>query len=172
MTSSEPPIPSSEEPTGASPVLPSGIEAGLVGGAAVSAVILIRDLLEGAPMQTPSVLGTLMFQGPEAARDVVSAPGAAIAYNAIHFGVWVLAGSIGSALMRQVEASVSNWYRPWVATGLLTLVCVFASQRASAAGLPQLHLWLGTIAGVAAMSWFLGWRHPRAMQRIRSMGGT
>jgi hypothetical protein len=74
-------------------------------------------------------------------------------------------------LMRQVEASPSNWYKPWVAACLLTVGCVLASTRASAAGLPQVHLWLGTIVGVATMGCFLGWRHPRAMRRIRQMGG-
>ncbi len=171
MSSSEPPVPSSSEPIGARPVLPSGIEAGLLGGAAVAVIFLARDLLAGAPMQTPSVLGTMMLQGPEAARTVTSAAGAAIAYNAVHFAVWVLAGMYGNLLMYQVEASASNWYRPWVAACLLTVGCVLASARASAAGLPQMHLWLGTLVGVAVMGWFLGWRHPRAMQRIRRMGG-
>jgi hypothetical protein len=172
MSASQPPVPSSEEPIGARPVLPSGIEAGLVAGAAVALVFLIRDFLAGAPMQTPSVLGTLMTQGPDAARTVVSAPGAAIAYNAVHFSFWVVAGSIGIVLMRQVEASATNWYRPWIAAALLTVGCILASLRASAVGLPQLHIWLGTIVGVAVMAWFLGWRHPHAMQRIRHMGGA
>jgi hypothetical protein len=171
MMTSEPPVPSSEEPVGARPVLPSGIEAGIVGGAAVAAVFLIRDLLAGAPLQTPSVLGTLMFDGPEAARAVVSAPGAAIAYNAVHFACWVIVGSLGSVLMRRVEASATNWHLPWIAVGLLTVGCLLGSLRATTAGLPPLHLWIGTIAGVVAMSWFLAWRHPQAMKHIRSMGG-
>ncbi|MBW2287294.1 MAG: hypothetical protein JRG90_05660, partial [Deltaproteobacteria bacterium] len=112
-------------------MLPSGIEAGLLAGAAVAVIFLARDLLAGAPMQTPSVLGTLMLQGPEAARTVTYAVGAAIAYNAIHFAVWVLAGTYGNLLMHQVEASASNWYRPWVAACLLTVGCVLASTRAS-----------------------------------------
>ena len=170
MNSSEPPVPSSSDPVGSRPVLPSGIEAGLLGGAAVAIIFLVRDLLAGTPMQTPSVLGTLMLQGPEAARTVTSAAGAAIAYNAVHFAAWVLAGSFGIVLMRQVEASASNWYRPWVAVCLLTAGCMLASARASAAGLPRMHLWLGTLAGIAAMGWFLGWCHPRAMRRIRQMG--
>ena len=171
MNSPEAPVPSKSEPTGARPVLPSGIEAGLLGGAAVAVTFLARDLLAGTPMQTPSILGTLMLQGPEAAQTVTSAVGPALAYNAVHFAVWILAGSVGIVLMRQVEASASNWYRPWVAACLLTVGCVLASTRASSAGLPQLHLWLGTLVGVASMGWFLGWRHPRAMQRIRRMGG-
>jgi hypothetical protein len=171
MNSTEPPVPSSSEPTGARPVLPSGIEAGLLGGAAVAVVFLARDLLVGYPMQTPSVLGTLMLHGAEAAKAVTSAPGAAIAYNAAHFAAWVIAGSSGLQLMRQVEASAANWYRPWIAASVLMVTCVLASASASAAGLPQMHLWLGSVVGLVVMGWFLGWRHPRAMQRIRQMGG-
>jgi hypothetical protein len=171
MSSSERPVPSSSEPTGARPVLPTGIEAGLLGGAAVAIIFFARDMLEGAPMRTPSVLGTLMLEGPEAAMTVTSAAGPAIAYNAVHFAVWVLAGSIGHLLMRQVEAAAANWYRPWVAAGVLSVASVLASARASAAGLPQMHLWLGTLVGIAVIGWFLGWRHPLAMRRVRQMGG-
>lgn len=172
MTSSEPPVPSDQEPVGERPVLPTGIEAGIVGGLGVGAVILARDVLAGAPLETPSVLGLLLFQGPDSARGAVSAPGAAIAYNVVHFGLWVLAGSIATALMRQVDRSAANWYRPWVAAGLLFAGVLFASQRAAATGLPQLHLWLGTISGVGAMAVFLGWRYPTAMRRVRRMGGS
>jgi len=112
MNSTKAPVPSSCEPTGARPVLPSGIEAGLVGGIAVAIIFFARDLFVGHPMQTPSMLGTLMLQGAEAARTVTSAPGAAIAYNAIHFAVWIFAGSIGIQLMRQVEAFVSQLVSP------------------------------------------------------------
>jgi len=171
MNSPISPVPSSNEPTGARPVLPSGIEAGILGGGAVVLVFFARDLLAGAPLQTPSVLGTLILAGPEAAVSVTDAPGAALAYNVIHFAAWTLAGSLGIRLMRQVEASAANWYRPWVAASLLIVGCVLASARASAAGMPQMHLWLGAVVGVAVMGWFLGWRHPRAMQRIRRMGG-
>ena len=40
MNSPEAPVPSKSEPTGARPVLPSGIEAGLLGGAAVAVTFL------------------------------------------------------------------------------------------------------------------------------------
>lgn len=171
MSSPQPPVPSSSEPIGARPVLPSGIEAGLLSGVAVASVLFARDWLVGTPLQTPSVLGSWMFEGLETARTVTSSTGAAIAFNVVHFAAWVVAGTFGSRLMRQVEASASNWYRPWVAACGLIAVCALASARTSAVGLPQLHLWLGTLVGVATMGWFLGWRHPHAMQRIRRMGG-
>ena len=77
---------------------------------------------------------------------------------------------IGISMMRQVEESASNWYRPWLAAGIVAAGCFTMSVRAAGAGLPSLHLWLGTLVGVAALGAFLGWRHPRAMRRIRGMG--
>lgn len=171
MVSSEPPIGSEDEPIEPRPVLPSGIEAGLVGGFAVLVVFLIRDLLAGAPLQTPSVLGTLLIVGPDAAITVVSAPGAAIAYNVIHFAAWILIGSVGNVLMWRVEESASNWYQPWIAVSALLLGCVAIDSWASGAGLSRLHLWLGAAVGIAATGLFLGWRHPRAMNRARGLAG-
>lgn len=172
MTSPEAPVPSDTEPTGSRPVLPSGIEAGLVGGLAVAAVFLVHDVLLGSPLQTPALLGTLMFQGLEAARAGHLAPGAAIAYNAVHFGAWVGAGALGSVFMRDVEASPSHWYRPWLAAAALVAGCSVAAQAAAAAGLPRLHLIGGSLAGVVATGAFLGWRYPAAMRHVRSMGGA
>jgi hypothetical protein len=49
-------------------MLPEGLEAGLVGAFAVVAVYLMRDVATGEPLNTPSVLGTLLFEGLDAAR--------------------------------------------------------------------------------------------------------
>jgi hypothetical protein len=48
-------------------VLPEGAEVGLIGGLAV--VFLARDLAAGHWLHTPSVLGTLLFYRPVAARE-------------------------------------------------------------------------------------------------------
>jgi hypothetical protein len=170
MTSSETPVPSRQEPSGSRPVLPSGIEAGLVGGLAVIVVFFVRELLAGAPMQTPEMLGTLMFDGPEAARAAVTASGAAAAYNAVHFALWVLTGALGSVLMRQVEAARRNWYRPCLGVAVLILLSGLASMRAAAAGLTMLWILPGMLVGIAAMGAFLCWRYPLAARRIRELG--
>lgn len=176
MSSSEPPVaapiqPESKriEPT---PVLPSGIEAGLIGGAAVAAVFLIRDVMNGVPMHTPSVLGTLLIEGPDAARIVESAPGVAAAYNALHFAFWVIAGALGAWSLNRVEESAKNWFLPWVGVAVLSVVCIGIDSWAGDAGVSRVSLWLGSIAGIAAMALFFRWRHPHAMAIVRGMGKT
>ena len=115
MDSSESPFESGGHPIEPHPVLPSGIEAGLFGGFTVIAVFLVSDMLDGEPLRTPSVLGILLLQGVEAARNTDSAPGAAAAYNFVHFAAWIAVGALGIHLMQRVERSASNWYLPYVA---------------------------------------------------------
>ena len=144
-------------------VLPEGIEAGLVGGVAVAAVFLARDAWVGEPMHTPSVLGTLLVAGAEAARSGAPAPGAAALYHFVHFFLWIAIGFAGSALMAWSECRPARWLPP--AAAVLALVLLAALDRAvQGAGLERLHLWLGGLAGIAAMGTFLAWRHPGAVR--------
>jgi len=170
MSSPESPFESDDRPIEPRPVLPSGIEAGLVAGLAVAVVFLIHDTVEGAPIRTPSLLGTFFIQGVEAAHNVRFAPGAAIAYNVIHFSTWIAIGSIGAVLMHRVEREVSSWYLPWL--GLLALLgaCFGLDALITQSGLPRLRIWLGALSGVAALTGFLGWRYPRAFDLVRRFG--
>jgi hypothetical protein len=170
MTYPETPFESDEPPIEPRPVLPSGIEAGLVAGFTVIAVFLISDMWSGEFLRTPSVLGTLLIDGVESARAVRSAPGAAAAYNFIHFAAWILAGSIGIQLMHRVEKSAAAWYLPWIALALLLLGCAALDVAVLETGLGRLHLWLGGLAGTLALAIFMGWRHPHAMTRVLRLG--
>jgi hypothetical protein len=152
------------------PVLPSGIEAGVISGLAVSAVFLIRDVMAGEPLHTPSVLGTLLFEGLDAARNVRTAPGEAAAYNLVHFAMWLIVGSLGTSLMRLVERSVLSWYTPYLALLVLVLSGAALDAWVSETGLTRSHLWLGGLAGTVALALFLAWRHPDAARMIRRFG--
>lgn len=170
MSTPESPFEADRRPIEPRPVLPSGIEAGFVAGLAVALVFLIHDMLEGAPIRTPSILGTFFIQGVEAAHNVRSAPGAAIAYNVIHFSAWVAIGSIGALLMHRVEREASAWYLPWL--GLLALLgsCFGLDAFIAQSGLPRQRIWLGALSGAAALAAFLGWRYPRAFDLVRRFG--
>ena len=170
MDSSESPFDSGDHPIEPRPVLPSGIEAGLFGGFTVIAVFLISDMLGGEPLHTPSVLGILIVHGAEAARSLDSAPGAAAAYNFVHFAVWMLMGFVSIQLMHLVERSASNWYLPYVALAVYLLGCFALDVAVSHTGLARMHLWLGGLAGALAVAVFIGWRHPHAMTRTLRFG--
>ena len=170
MDSPESPFEPGGRPIEPHPVLPSGIEAGLFGGFTVIAVFLISDMLDGEPLHTPTVLGILLIEGVEAARSIDSAPGAAAAYNFVHFAAWMLVGSLGIQLMKWVEKSAANWYLPYVALAVFLLGCFALDVAVSETGLARMHLWLGGLAGALAIAIFMGWRHPHAMARVLRFG--
>lgn len=170
MSSPESPFEADDRPIEPRPVLPSGIEAGLVAGVTVAVVFLIHDALEGAPIRTPSILGTFFIEGVDAAHNVRSAPGAAIAYNAIHFSAWFAIGAIGALLMHRVEREASSWYLPWLGLLVLLGACFGLDAFIAQSGLPRQRIWLGALSGVVALAGFLGWRYPRAFDLVRRLG--
>jgi hypothetical protein len=149
-------------------VLPEWVEAGLLGGFVVAAVFLVRDSLLGEPLHTPSVLGVLLFQGLEAARSTTSAPGAAAAYHAIHFSVWVVVGLVGAQVMRRAEDEPRLWWLPLASLALALFFLVALEGWVRETGLTRPRLWLGGLAGLAALGGFLLWRHPGALRRPAS----
>jgi hypothetical protein len=160
----EPPEQAWREPARAPLVLPEGIEAGLIGGLAVAGVFFVHDAWTGDPMQTPSILGALLVAGSQAARSAAPAAGSAALYHAVHFFAWVALGFAASAVMRHAERTGARWIAPLAAlVALLPLVALdLWVQRA---GMGRLHLWMGGLAGIAAMGAFLAWRHPGAVRR-------
>lgn len=141
-------------------VLPEGLEAGLLGGGVVALTFALRDVSVGELLQTPSVLGTLLLEGPAAARGVVSAGIAALLYNAVHFTAWCVLGFTGSWVAARVEDGVAPRWLP-LALLLAALGVLLALDVAVApTQLGRLHLWAGGLAGLGAMGAFLAWRHP------------
>ena len=144
-------------------VLPEGIEAGLIGGLAVAGVFLARDVWIGDPMLTPSLLGALLVSGGDATRAAVPAAGSAALYNAVHFFAWVALGFAASGLMSRAERTGARWLPPLAAVvAILPLAALDVLVRS--AGPDRLHLWVGGLAGIAAMGAFLAWRHPGAVR--------
>jgi len=144
-------------------VLPEGIEAGLIGGLAVAGVFLARDAWIGDPMHTPSMLGALLVAGREAARTAAPAAGSAALYHAVHFFAWIALGFAASGLMSRAERTGARWLPP-LATVVAILPLAALDVWVQHAGTGRLHLWLGGLAGIAAMGAFLAWRHPGAVR--------
>jgi glycopeptide antibiotics resistance protein len=81
-------------------LLAEGTDAGLLGGSTVAVWFLIRDLLRGHPLATPSVLGQVLVFGE---KSPVLQPldfAAIILYTGAHFIVFVLFGLVAAWLVR------------------------------------------------------------------------
>ena len=81
-------------------VLTEAADAGFLGGTTVAIWFLIRDLLAGHPLRTPSVLGQYFLLGephPDAQHLIF---GAVVLYTAVHFIVFVLFALAVALLMR------------------------------------------------------------------------
>jgi hypothetical protein len=146
-------------------VLPEWIEAGLAGAFAVIAVFFVRDAWFREPFYTPAVLGTLLVEGLDAARWATPAPGAAAAYNVIHFIAWIVMGLVASQLMRRAEDDPRLRWLPVAGLVVALLALAGADLVLRETPLVRTDAWMGGLAGLAAMGGFLAWRHPGVFRR-------
>lgn len=84
-------------------VVREGIAAGLIGATAVAVLILVFDVAGGAPLQTPAILGSLIFHGVRDPHAVTVTAGAVLGYTVVHGVAFVLVGLIAAALVAGAE---------------------------------------------------------------------
>jgi hypothetical protein len=78
--------------------------AGAIGGSAVAGFFLVVDLLNGQPLFTPSLMGSVFFLGVAAEDVVTKANLGAVAYFSIgHFAVCAAVGTFATWLVHEVE---------------------------------------------------------------------
>jgi tRNA threonylcarbamoyladenosine modification (KEOPS) complex Pcc1 subunit len=76
---------------------------GVLGGSAVGAFFLVVDLLDGQPLFTPSLMGSVLFLGV-AAEDVTQVHLAAVAYfSLVHIAAFAALGAVVSFVVSEVE---------------------------------------------------------------------
>ena len=76
---------------------------GVLGGSAVAGFFLVVDLLDGQPLFTPSLIGSVLFHGV-AAQDVTQVHLGAVAYfSLVHVAVFAGLGAAISLLVHEVE---------------------------------------------------------------------
>ena len=149
--------------------LPEGIEVGLIGALAVVAVYLVHDLTTPDWLFTPTVLGTLLFAGRDAASMVVAdptaaEPGVAAIFHFVHFGAWMIAGFVASALVKLAERRPEMRFLPLFAFATLIVLFFALDADVDATGIGRLHLWAGGLAGALATAAYLLWRHPTVLR--------
>ena len=65
-------------------VFSEGILVGLAGAAAVAVWFLVLDLVAGAPLRTPALLGAVLFDGLRDPAVLTITPGIVLKYTAVH----------------------------------------------------------------------------------------
>jgi hypothetical protein len=147
--------------------------AGAIGGSAVALFFVAVDLLDGQPLFTPALMGSVLFHGV-AAEDVVKVQLDAVAYFTLaHMAAFVAIGAAVTWLVHEVELHSRH--------PAVVLVVVFAIIEAgfltvASLGLPGVIARVGIIPiGIAnvlaagSMGAFLAWSHQpgrRAAEEI------
>ena len=147
-----------------------GLFAGVLGGLVVAVFFLVVDTINGRPLFTPSLLGSVLFQGarPESVTQV-DIP-MMFAYTGVHMLAFLAAGMAAAFLVAQVERHPNV---AWVM--LILFVCFevgfFALAWALMPGtIGVLGAWLVGIANLlsaGAMAFYLLWySHPGALRNL------
>lgn len=148
-----------------------GTDVGLIGGTVVAVFFLILDLIGGAPLRTPSVLGEVLLFGR--ATPTVDEPvlGAVLLYTVVHFIAFAL---LGIALARIVHLATENSV---VRFGLLMVFLAFelffygivlTLDEATRALFPIWTVLMANALAAVAMGLYLWRTHPAFRQAVHA----
>jgi hypothetical protein len=84
-------------------IVREGVVAGLIGAAAVALLFLVLDVLNGVPLQTPAILGAVIFQGARDPYAVAIAASPIVGYSILHGLAFVVVGLIAAFLLAAAE---------------------------------------------------------------------
>src|SRR5687767_9341512 len=157
------PVPPLSVPT----TLMEGFITGIIGAGAVAAWFLLLDTIQHVPLWTPSLLGTVLFKGTDAAavHQVVD-PGMVAAYTLVHHAAFIGVGLVASFLVSEIERI------PPLGIALVFLFVFFETAFQIfllAMGEPLLGgiaFWgvaVANLLAAAAMAAYLWYRHPRIL---------
>jgi hypothetical protein len=155
----------SRGPTGPGDVLLEGMAAGLIGYATIALFFLIADPIGGRPLfHTPALLGSALFYGLADPAGLEIGAGPVLAYNGIHFLVFLLLGFVAAWFAHLSERLPVGW----ILTLNLTIFVLFHLFGAFViltepvrAAIPVGSAVGATVLAVAAMTAYILWVHPR-----------
>jgi hypothetical protein len=84
-------------------IVREGVVAGLIGAAAVALLIFVFDIAGGAPLQSPAILGSVIFKGIRDPNLVTVSAGPIVSYTIVHGLGFVLLGLIAALLVAAAE---------------------------------------------------------------------
>lgn len=141
--------------------LAEGVLAGLAGAAALALWFFVADLIAGAPLRTPTLLGAVLFEGARSMREVVPSTALVVQYSVVHTLAFVAFAWVLAGLMKLADVEVRLFFV------VFTLLCCFhvfvAAIIAALAGwlLDPIPLWSLVGANVLAMVAMLAVIWPR-----------
>ena len=150
-------------------ILTEGFITGIIGAGVVAAWFLLLDTIQHEPLYTPSLLGTVLFKGSDAASAAHTVdPGMVAAYTIVHHLAFVGVGIVASFLVAEME------HVPPLGIALLFLFVIFETGFLIfllAVGEPFLGrggiaLWgvaVANLLAAAGMASYLWYRHPRLL---------
>ncbi len=146
-----------------------GVVAGVLGAGSVALWFLILDLIAGAPLATPALLGRTLFS--VLGKGIDWTPSAYVAaYTIFHVVAFIAVGIIVRAV---VEASESI---PGVLAGLLLFfvifevgsyyITAFLSQPETMGRLSWWRVGVANLIAAVVMGWYLWHGHPELKSRF------
>ncbi|HXG43614.1 MAG TPA: hypothetical protein VNJ71_02535 [Gemmatimonadales bacterium] len=152
------------------PLFSEAVDAGLLGGSTVAIWFLIRDLLAGRPLLTPSVLGQVFILGQDPPVTTRIDFSAVILYTAVHFLAFVAFGFLVTLVVRLAcRSGVARF-------ALLVLFVVFelgfyVFVEVAASGIGGLFpLWAVLLANLFAalvMGYYFARLHPELTRALK-----
>jgi len=100
-------------------VIREGLISGLIGAVTVAVWFLAIDLMQNRVLFTPAALASALFAGARGPAEVQMTAAMIIAYTVLHFGAFMVAGFIASALISEAEKD------PPMLLGLILLFVTF-----------------------------------------------
>jgi hypothetical protein len=150
-------------------IVREGVVAGLIGAAAVAVLILVFDIAGGAPLQSPAILGSLIFKGVRDPTLVTVSAGTVVGYTIVHGLGFVVVGLIAAALVAAAERE-----RAMVLALLIFFAAfeVFFLALVAFWALPVLgvlawwEILAGNLVASAAMLYYFHRRHPELARSL------
>jgi hypothetical protein len=142
-----------------------GLIAGTLGAAMLALWFLLIDVLQGQPLYTPMVLGTMLFKGGAELATLGQLPLSVdilVGFTFLHWLVFVALGGIAAWLLDIAEGNANAGF----GILLLFVMVMFGFFAVAAVVVPpllQVLRWqailIGNLLAVLAMGLYLWWQH-------------
>ena len=153
-------------------MLYDAVHAGAIGGSVVALFFLLVDAITHEPFFTPSLMGSVLFEGADAASVTGVRLDMVAYYTVVHFATFAVLGALISFLVHEVELH-SRHPGELLLLGLVIFEGgFFIAARLFMPGVTSVvgpfRLFVANLLALAAMGLFFTWSHrPEALHRAR-----